>query len=502
MRANKTISMILLIFFVNHLSAANAGVREIDTADDSQSIATPRIVNGVKSPEGAYPYATALRSRRGLNLEFGTFKGSSFFLEHSSPRSLDADTANCRYYADESCADNARGKVCVMFLDYFEDGYRNLTPGQQLDLCADVGGVGAIFLATSFGTFGIDNVLDAESDIPAISGGPADSEFGQYLLDNAGLSLGAYVTVPDQVFCSGSYLGNRWAITAAHCVTSTTDDGELVINKPETFTATVGVNDLDSPKGDTEYRFVEQIYVNPSYRRDKTGAIHGDWALIRLTEEPASGSAIKIVGLNNLAAARQSVSDVTLVGWGAQQAYLFDQPENPDLPSGLYHGVVSLVSTQECNNGFVAFNNTYGDGNAQNALKTLEEEICTGRLPNFDVDNCQGDSGGPIVLSVNGENQLAGVNSWGIGCASGVINTYSVAASAAHFTAQMTSVTGIDFSAADRGNGVVSPATGGGGSVTPASDSGSGGGGSMSPLVLAFTLLSALGCVWTRERSQ
>lgn len=501
MRVNKTVSMILLIFFINHLSAANAGVRELDTADDSQSVVTPRIVNGIKTSEGAYPFATALRSRRGLNLEFGTFKGSSFFWEHSIPRTLEAETANCRYYADESCADDAIGKICVMFLDYYEDGYRNLTPSEQLDLCADVGGVGAIFLTTSFGTFGIDDVLDAESDIPAIIGGSVDSEFGQYLLDNEGFSLGAFVTVPDQVFCSGSYLGNRWAITAAHCVTSTSDSGEVFINKPETFTVTVGVNDLSSAKGYAEYQFVDQIYVNPNYRSEKTGAVHGDWALVRLADEPASGAAIKIVGLNNLAAARQNVSDVTLIGWGAQEAYLFNRPENPTLPSELYHGVVSLISTQACNEGFAAFNNTYGDGNAQNALKTLEEEICTGRLPTFDVDNCQGDSGGPIVLSVNGETQLAGVNSWGVGCASGVRHTYSVAASAAHFATQMKSVTGIDFSAADSGGGVVSPATGGG-SVTPAADGGSGGGGSISPLALILMLLSVLGFVWRRERAQ
>lgn len=508
MRTIKTLSIVVLLFFVNQLSVVNAAVKERDTGGDSQSIATPRIVNGTQSSVGAYPFATALRTRSNLDIEFGTFEGSTFFLEHSIPLTLEAETVNCGYYT-ESCADNAVGKVCVMYFDYFLEGFQTLTPGEQLDMCADVGGVGAIFLTSSFGRFGINHVLEADSDIPAMFGGSSNSDFGQYLLGNEGLVFGAYVQVPDQVFCTGSYLGNRWVITAAHCVTSSTDAGQLVISKPETFTATVGVNDLGSSKGFSEYQFVEQIYVNPNYRSDNTGAIHGDWALVRLAEEPVSGSAIKIVGLKNLTVARQSSSDATLIGWGAQEAYLFDRPENSELPSDLFHGVVSLVSTQECNNGFVAFNNTYGDGNAQNALKTLEEEICTGRLPSFDVDNCQGDSGGPVVLSVNGETQLAGVTSWGVGCASGVSNLYSVSGSAAHYAEQITSVTGIDFSAADSSSGVVSPATGGEGSTDNGStgdgataDSGSGGGGSVSPFALLFTLLSALGCVWRRERAR
>ncbi|RHY57355.1 hypothetical protein DYB34_014009 [Aphanomyces astaci] len=49
-----------------------------------------------------------------------------------------------------------------------------------------------------------------------------------------------------------------------------------------------------------------------------------------------------------------------------------------------------------------------------NKYNVTSSMLCAGGV---DKDTCQGDSGGPLTVTRNGEEYLAGVTSWGIGCA-------------------------------------------------------------------------------------
>merc|ERR1711872_1000407 len=83
-------------------------------------------------------------------------------------------------------------------------------------------------------------------------------------------------------------------------------------------------------------------------------------------------------------------------GWGTTS-------EGGHTPSVLMKVSVPVVSDEECRDA-------YGQNDIEDSM------ICAG-LPEGGKDSCQGDSGGPFVCSDTGSNYLAGIVSWGYGCA-------------------------------------------------------------------------------------
>ncbi|XP_066247121.1 serine proteinase stubble isoform X1 [Euwallacea similis] len=190
--------------------------------------------------------------------------------------------------------------------------------------------------------------------------------------------------------CGGAILNENWIATAGHCV----DD--LLTSQ---IRIRVGEHDFSNAEEELPYseRSVARKIVHPKYN---FFTYEYDLALVQLDKPiqfaahirpiclPATGDLL--IGEN-----------ATVTGWGRLS-------EGGTLPSILQEVQVPIVSNDRCKSMF---------------LKAGRQEVipeiflCAGH-EGGGQDSCQGDSGGPLqVKGRDGRYFLAGIISWGIGCA-------------------------------------------------------------------------------------
>jgi secreted trypsin-like serine protease len=187
-------------------------------------------------------------------------------------------------------------------------------------------------------------------------------------------------------FCGGSVYSESWIITAAHCVKG---------NQPEEISIAAGTNYLGPG---TIRHNVRRIIVHKGY---DPGTSDNDVALLELFEPLALNAKTRTIPLLGKTAEPKLLTEgaaLEVTGWGATN-------EGGAPVGNLRFVSVPFVTRETCNRPLVYNGQITGN------------MICAGMLAGG-TDSCQGDSGGPLTVTApSASPALAGIVSWGEGCA-------------------------------------------------------------------------------------
>jgi len=245
-------------------------------------------------------------------------------------------------------------------------------------------------------------VLTAEAADTRIVGGH-DAALGQWpwMVALAVKNVFPY----DGQFCGGTLISPTWVITAAHCM-----QGETV----RTLDVIANIHDLTEDNG--QRVAVKRIIVHPAY---DAGSEDNDLALLQLTAPVQDAVSLPLIQ----GTAKLDGISATVIGWG-----LLNEKEDT------YPGILQEVSVPIKSDALCKL--SYGESRITDSM------MCAG-LAAGGKDTCSGDSGGPLMITQGRNWVLAGITSWGTGCARP--NRYGVYTRVSRFIDHIKQTIAIDY---------------------------------------------------------